>query len=131
MTSLFKLVTATSLENPDIGDLEMSGGQFVPCADNTDMMVQRIKCRLLWWQGEWYQDQRQGTPWSAIMGKGISDAKVRQTLRQLIESVPGVATVPSIEVTHAGEAATLTVEIQADAGYTVTVEDLALPYGVI
>jgi len=132
MSSLFRLVTHASLENPDLGDLEMSAGQFVAIGEGPDMLAQRVRGKLLWLRGEWYQDQRQGTPWLEMMGKGATDAQIRQTLRRLVESVPGVASVPSITIERsAGRTATIALEIQSDEGYTITVADLDLPYGVV
>lgn len=130
MASLFKLSTAASVENPDIGDLEMSSGQFVPLAEGPDMLAQRIRCKLLWLRGEWYLDQRQGTPWSELMGKGATDAQIRKTLRNLVASIPGVASVVSVGIERSGRTALVSLEVQADEGYTVSIGDLDLPYGV-
>jgi hypothetical protein len=131
MASIFRLTTSVDLENPYVGDLHMENGQFVYLDEGPDMLAQRIRSRLLWWQGEWYLDQRQGTPWSKILGKTRASF-VEAKLRDLIERMPGVAAVNSLTVTidAAARSAAIACEVTAVEGYTVTVTDLDVPYGV-
>jgi|GEM_PF-6730050 len=132
MASLFRLVTVPDAENPNIGDIQMANGQFVPLPEGPDMLAQRIRCRLLWHRGEWYLDQRQGTPWlQELTTKGATDARIRQIFRRLVERTPGVGSVSSVEIVRgADRSASISIEAVAEEGYTVRVADLDLPYGV-
>jgi len=132
MASIFKITMTPDAENPVAGDIQFANGQFVGQPDGPAMIVQRIWCRLRWWRGEWYIDQRQGTPWSSMLGKGGSVENIERILTQLIESTPGVGSVNTISVTlNADRTATINFEASSeDEAYPITVEQLALPYGV-
>ncbi len=85
-----KLVTVATTENPHIGDLEVSGSNFV-LVHGVDAIVQAVEVRLRWGLGEWFLDTKQGTPWlQAILRKGVSLASVQAALGREILKVDGV-----------------------------------------
>jgi len=104
----YKLVTLTSATNPvahdleidDVGQLVWIGGDVKDKTSYATMVVQRLKCRWLEWQGEWYLDQRRGTPWEqAIFRKGITAARLRKVFREVALGTPGVRSVVRVAVT--------------------------------
>lgn len=133
-----ELVTVVDAENPIIGDLRLVDGQLSWLgADPTDpddytrMVAQRCRCRLLFFRGEWYQDQNLGTPWrERLLGTGITSAAAARIFRRVIESAPGVAEVTKLEVELDGatRVGTLTFEARTDVGTIVTVEMIDLPF---
>lgn len=112
----------------DLGRLVMVG-MTADADDQAAMIAQRVRCRLLWWRGEWYLDQRQGTPWrEALLGRP-SDERIKRALADSLLSVPGVAAVVSLTVARgAGRSVTVTWSVRADTGAIIGPETLDLPY---
>ena len=95
------------------------------------MIGQRIACRLLFVRGEWYLDQRLGTPWREVLTKkGVKTARQERTLRSVIESAPGVASVPELTVTPNAQArtASVTFRVVGDSGRQIGPVTLDLPF---
>jgi len=83
----------------------------------TDAVAQAIYTRLLLFEGEWWEDQTEGTPlWQKILGVGgISNslAAVTLVLQQRVQGTPYVTSV-----------------VVADATFTSSTRDLAFAYSV-
>jgi len=141
-----RIVTATSTENPFVGDLylddsgqlEWIGSDISDAEDYSRMVLQRIRCRLLLIRGEWYMDQRVGTPWrEKVWVKGASIDVIRRIIEQVAEGTPGVDSVDSLELTLDATHRTMTIDLVAttDLGTVLTTADLdeplivEMPYG--
>ena len=106
----FELVTSTDADNPIAHDLRLVGGQLnfiggdiTDVESYTKMVAQRVKCRLQMVRGEWFLDQKKGTPWREyIWGKaGVKtggEAKIKQVFRNVIVNTPGVLRVDSLTI---------------------------------
>jgi len=144
--SNLRIVTATSTENPFVGDLylddsgqlEWIGSDISDAEDYSRMVLQRIRCRLLLIRGEWYMDQRVGTPWrEKVWVKGASIDVIRRIIEQVAEGTPGVDSVDSLELTLDATHRTMTIDLVAttDLGTVLTTADLdeplivEMPYG--
>ena len=100
MTTLRLTLTATTT-NPVTGDLYLGPtgqlemvGSTTALADRAAEVLQRVRSRLLLVRGEWYLDQRQGTPWrEAVFSRGVTADVVRRGVRAAALATPGVATV--------------------------------------
>jgi len=141
-----RIVTAPSGTNPNNGDLylddsgqlEWIGSDISDAEDYSRMVLQRIRCRLLLIRGEWYLDQRVGTPWrEKVWVKGASIDVIRRIIEQVAEGTPGVDSVDSLELTLDATHRTMTIDLVAttDLGTVLTTADLdeplivEMPYG--
>jgi len=144
--SNLRIVTAPSGTNPNNGDLylddsgqlEWIGSDISDAEDYSRMVLQRIRCRLLLIRGEWYMDQRVGTPWrEKVWVKGASIDVIRRIIEQVAEGTPGVDSVDSLELTLDATHRTMTIDLVAttDLGTVLTTADLdeplivEMPYG--
>jgi hypothetical protein len=122
--SSFRLVTTATAANPNVhdlyldesGQLEWIGGDITDEQSYARMVAQRIKCRSLQLRGEWYLDQRTGTPWfQRIMRKGAGAETLRQVLREVIEGTPGVRQLVRLDIDFDAATREATVEFEAIA----------------
>lgn len=137
MTTL-RLATAVDAENPRTHDLFMRDGQLhwagvdqYDTEEQAGATAQRIACRLLLVRGEWYQDQRLGTPWRDVLtAKGTSDRRIERIIREVIETTPGVAAVSRVTVERdpVTRTATVTWAARADTGSPLGPAVLDLPF---
>lgn len=133
-----RLTRAVDADNPTVHDLMIVDGDLAwvgldpyNAEEQGRMIAQRIACRLLWIRGEWYLDQKQGTPWREVLtAKGVSTARKERTLRSVIESAPGVASVPALSVTvnHAARTATVTFRAVGDTGRQIGPVTIDVPF---
>jgi hypothetical protein len=132
-----KLTTATTAENPVLHDLELDGDRLVwvgledgDTADAGAMIAQRAACRILLWRGEWYLDQRIGTPWKQTLLGRITEARIKAVLRGVLLAAPGIASVVSIDVIRDTEARTARVRwiARADTGAVIGPESIDIPF---
>ena len=137
--SSFRVVQTSSASNPNIGDLylddsgqlELIGGDITSQEDYSRMVLQRIWCRLQLIKGEWYLDQRQGTPWKEkIWKKGVTEATVSIVVRHVVENTPGVERLDTLDVEIDRQTREATIEIVAtsDLGTQVTTDLLDNPF---
>lgn len=141
-----RIVTSTSAQNPNKGDLylddsgqlEWIGGDITDEEDYARMVLQRIRCRIMLIRGEWYLDQRVGTPWrEKIWVKGPDTDVIKKIIRGVAERTPGVASVETVDITVDGQARTATISIRAttELGTVVSTDQLdepmivEIPYG--
>jgi len=136
--SNLRIVLATTWANPTIGDLYLDdSGQLewigLDIADSESyarMVLQRIRCRLLFVRGEWYLDQRQGTPWrEKVWVKGATLDIVRRIIRAVVEGTPGVEAIDSLDVgmDAASRRLTITFSATTDLGTIVSTAELDEP----
>lgn len=131
MSSVFKLVEIVSASNPIWHDLELVDGMTSYLDEGSEMVAQRIRTKLLWIAGEWYQDQRQGVPWmTQILGQRPTLARLEHIFRVAIQQIPGVSEIRKLEVTSDTDGHHLDFEVLSDEGYVVRAEDLSFPFEV-
>lgn len=117
----------------DGSDFVLFGGAAVDGADYSAEVAQGIVCALRLIRGEWYLDQRIGTPWhERILGKAgvvAGESTVEGIFRRVVLTVPGVAAVERCEVTIHRATSHLSVELDAttDLSTTITIARLDLP----
>ena len=133
-----RIVLTPSAANPNVGDLylddsgqlEWIGGDITDEADYALMVLQRIRCRIMLIRGEWYLDQRIGTPWrEKIWVKGVTADTVRAIIWNVTKTTPGVESVVKVEVELDSTSRTATMEIVAvtDLGTMITTDMLDEP----
>ena len=133
-----RIVLATTASNPNIGDiylddsgqLEWIGGDISDEEDYARMILQRIRCRLLLIRGEWYLDQRVGTPWrEKVWVKGVTTETVRHMVRLVVQSTPGVASISSltVELSTVDRTVTIGLVVVSDLGTIITTDMLDAP----
>lgn len=137
MTTM-RLTLTSDPSNPVVGDLYLGEtGQLEFVGATTDMadraldVLQRVRSRLLLIRGEWYLDQRQGTPWrEAVFSRGVTEDVVRRMVRAAALATPGVSSVERVEATidKATRLATVRLEVTTDEGQRVTSDDLDNPF---
>ena len=94
------------------------------------MVLQRIRCRLLFIRREWYLDMRQGTPWrERIWRKGVTTDVVRRVVEEVVTTTPGVQSVHSLAVAidRQTRTATITLVAIAETGDIITTDMLDEP----
>jgi hypothetical protein len=92
-----QLATAIDAENPDVGDIALDNGQIYLTPSEAAATLQRIQIKFNFFQGEWFLDRRQGTPWyQRILIKGSNERVNRSIFRQIVEGDPGIASVVSL-----------------------------------
>ena len=134
-----KLVTTSTPSNPNVHDLELDdAGQIVWLEGDisdieryAELVAQRLKCRWSMLRGEWYLDQRIGTPWlQSLLRKGVDVATIKRVFRAVAASTPGVRSVTRLEVSmdRVNRSAEVTYELVTESGKTVTSDQLAAPF---
>lgn len=98
MATDLKLVSVATTENPNVGDLEVSGRDFV-LVRGLAAVAQEVEVALRWERGEWFLDISQGVPWFAeILGKGTPISTIRELLIAEILTVPDVSHVRKLDL---------------------------------
>lgn len=93
----WELVTEVDAQNPQLGDLRISGTRLARLASFGDQVRQACQVTLKWWLGEWFLDRRRGTPYIRdLLKKGVSEATARAFFRRELLEVEGVAQVGQI-----------------------------------
>jgi len=132
-----KLVRSVTAENPVEHDLELASGQLqwvgmdlYDSDEQSDMIAQRVNCRLLYIRGEWYLDQNEGTPWRVLWAKGTTVARMERIFRTVITGTPGIASVTRLLVTRSPATRHATVEwtARADTGAQIGPSTLDTPF---
>lgn len=136
-----KLTVTTDATNPVAHDLELDatgqpvwiGGDITDRSSYATMVSQRLRCRWMMWKGEWYMDQRLGTPWEqALFRKGVTEDLMRSTFRQVALGTPGVRAVVRVDVTfdRAARSATIDFELTMEDRLPVSTAQLDAPFVV-
>jgi hypothetical protein len=115
--------------DPLTGDLAIVGTELV-IVEGGDAVAQEVQVRLRWWLGGWFLDQSQGVPYlQEILRKGVTEAIVREVLREQIELVPDVRSIDvlQVEIDRATREAEVTLELTSIDGETLALD--AIPVG--
>lgn len=131
---MFRLVTTPDGDNPNEHDLTLDeGGRFVFVAGvsgevSTEDLAQSIRTRLLHFRGENYLDSRTGVPWfQSILIKAPNLVRTRAAIRNTIASVPGISSVPVVDLSLDRMTRTLSIAFEAitTTGATIRSIDFA------
>jgi hypothetical protein len=77
----------------DDHDVFVSGTEFA-LVSGADAVTQEADVRLRWWQGEWFLDRGDGTPYlGGILGRGVTEATVAAILKEELIKVPNLVDV--------------------------------------
>lgn len=95
------------------GDLVLENGDLALSRDS-DAIGQHILQRLRMFQGEWFLDESQGTPYyQSILGKAPNLQVVDAILKDRILGTPGVVELREFELGYEGATRKLTVRWKA------------------
>lgn len=122
--------TAGDLWLDDSGQLEWVGMDITDAEDYSRAILQSIRTRLLIVRGEWYLDQRIGTPWrEKVWHKGATSEVIHAIARLVIAGTPGVESIQSLRVSldSAERSATITTTVVSDLGTIVSTDSLDKP----
>lgn len=103
-----------------IGDYTFGQGNANFWIDVRETVAQSVLTRLRLWEGEWFLDVTEGTPWSqSILGKH-RESLYDMVLRQRIADTPGVTGIPAYNsiLDRAARALTVTATIDTVYGQT-------------
>ena len=118
------------------GDLELSSNpvtgkvSFV-LIKGAPAVRQKIASRLKFFLGEWFLDTRLGMPYYRdVYGQGVSLDVIRSLIRACILSVPEVAAITKLTLTHDVEARAVAIEFNAQLveGGVLAVAQPDLPF---
>lgn len=84
--------------NPDVGDLRLNAaGDEVVLSDLGSEVAQRLTVSFKFFQGEWFLELSEGTPYYAhILGKGPKEAVIRAIVSRILLATEGVAEVLNV-----------------------------------
>lgn len=108
----FLLSTAISEGNPIAGDLLLVNGDFVWTEDRTLEILQRMRSRLRFFQGEWFLDLRQGIPYFQTIFQRADDRTLRAIFSQVLRRTPGVALLDVLQIVRDREAREVRITFQ-------------------
>lgn len=98
---------------PD-GDLLETEGDL-GFVSELEAIAQAARIYLATWRGEWSPDTREGVPYvEKVLARGVPLSDLRAVFRAALLRVPGIRSVPSLEVSRDNELRTLTVSFEAD-----------------
>lgn len=76
------------------GDYTFGQGAANFLVDSPDTVGQYVRTRLLLWEGEWFLDVTDGTPWlQGVLGKAPTKEERDILVRQRILDTPGVTAI--------------------------------------
>lgn len=79
-------------------DLELIEGDFVLTSNESESLAQRLKIKILTFEGEWYLDVDEGVPYfQSIFGKNRSKESVDAIFKKTITEEPEVEALLSYE----------------------------------
>lgn len=84
--------------DPSTRDLALTSGRLT-LVEGVEAITQRIQGRLSLWAGEWFADTAIGVPYLRFLGVKGAAPLAEATLRRVILSCPGVATLETFAFT--------------------------------
>jgi hypothetical protein len=95
-----KIALSLDSENPIAGDLYLENGTVRLTNSLREDVAQYLRISMLFFQGEWFLDERQGVPYfQSILGKKTPLPIVRQIFRSIVQGAPGVSRINSFSLT--------------------------------
>jgi hypothetical protein len=115
MTVLTTMESVNSLDadNPIENDLRLINGHL-NFFDGTDAIKQKVKERLLFFQGDWYLDQKLGVPyWTEVFVSNPDISRLRSLFRQVVVTTPGIGSLDALEVSFDKANRSISIEFNA------------------
>lgn len=108
-------------------DLALSASGDVQTVDGIEAIRQHLICRLRFFLGEWFLDERDGVPyWERVLVHNPDEATIGEALRRTILGTPGVSALASFSLTIDRQARSLALVFEAvTTEGVVTSADLA------
>lgn len=99
-------------------DLELdSDGNILTLKDGSQLIAQRIQCRLQTFRGECFLDRSIGVPYfQEVMKKNPDLGRIRALLASVIAGVEGVSKILSLVVTHSAATRHMGVAFRVQSG---------------
>ncbi|WP_339053370.1 hypothetical protein [Arsenophonus endosymbiont of Crataerina pallida] len=102
------------------GDYSFGQGNNTFLTNTPDAVALAIKTRLSLWQGQWFLDREEGTPWlQSVLGKPYREA-YGMTLKQRILDTQGVTTLTDFNVNQNSTTRKLTISTKVQTQYGET-----------
>ena len=120
-----ELTTEVTATNPVDWDLELTNGQLT-FIDSSSAIVQRVRSRLWFFKGEWYQDQRLGVDYfGKVLIKAPDLRQLESMFRKAILGTPGVASVDTLSITidRPTREATMSFTATTDTNQTIELDE--------
>lgn len=100
------------------GDMMLGHGNSDFYSDDPEGVAQNVKTRLQLWQGQWFLNTADGTPWlQEILGKHEA---VDMIIRNRILGTPGVKEITEFQSVLGPESRTLSIQATLDTIYGST-----------
>lgn len=109
-------------------DLAIENNDLV-LVDGLDAIAQDLRCRLQFFLGEWFLDQRIGMPYfQQILGAKPRLPVIKEIFRKAIMSTPGVLGLNDLSVDYEGTGRSISVAFKArtDTGILTFEEELII-----
>ncbi len=108
--------------DPTTGELVVTDN--IQLSSGVDGVAQSIRQRLQLFQGEWFLNLEEGTPYfTEILGAKFNEAKIRGAIRPVILAAPGVTELLSLAVAFDGATRNLSVSWEVKTVFDDTVAD--------
>ena len=100
--------------------------------NNADTVVQRVKNRLLFFQGEWFLDLNEGTPWyQEIFVKPINLNRITSVLKQRILETEGVNRITLFDISeYEPNSRKLSINFEAETIYGDIISSAEIPINI-
>ncbi len=99
------------------GDYSFGSGLQDFLVNDPDTVAQAILTRLRLWQGEWFTDTQDGTPWATAVLDKYTESVRDAAIRERVLGTPGVRSILSYRSSMDTAARTYTVQIIVDTIY--------------
>ena len=105
--------------DPKTHDLVLENFTFSQTQDKSDLIIQKLKIKLLLFKGEWFLDENYGIPYfEQIFIKGVDLNEIDDTFRDAIANEDGVIDLLSYssEFNYSTRQLTVDAKIRVDSG---------------
>lgn len=110
------------------GDMQFGRGGALFLVDSPAAVAQSILTRLNLWQGEWWLDLSEGTPWAqSVLGKPVGPGLPDAAIRARILGTPFVTRIDSYSAAYDSTARSLTINATVDTSFGQVIVTAALP----
>lgn len=110
-------------------DLVFSANGDLIIISNAEQVAQQIKCRLKFWLGEWFLDNRKGVPYlDSILIKNPAMQQIRSIFRAQITGIEGVSKLDNLTLDWDRKARVLTVNYAVTTSYGLITRKEVLEY---
>lgn len=94
------MVLTTDVENLNVGDMLLRNGDRVVHNDLAEEVRQRLIVAFSFFQGEWFLNLDDGTPWLSVIGEKGAEDDLRYLCTAVVAGTEGVAEIDSLTVTQ-------------------------------